>query len=354
MTFSGWSSIRGLGVAGLWCALLLGAAWWQAEAEQEHAAQERQQRERASQERLRQERQRRELAAQERLRQEQAAAERERVGTAHAAAVARAARERQQRAAAASQIHLKKLQLAAHAERRIFHGSAFQQVYDRTPAKPHAELGGKGVHQRLVALGRKRDAKMFSQQTEAGKTIVQAAINLWTAHDRAGQNALFKDLNRVLIDVNDDEDELERWMWFVRLATHWIVRPSNALESALTVWRGSKMTKKQASRLFAGLVVRPPMFVSTTIDRNTADGFRQFGKYLVELAIPAGCRNACSVSEHSDYAGEKEFLLPPYTAVRIDRVDHDSQLVKGTVLDNVVHYMEAEIVTGRHAPAWPL
>ena len=345
MTFSGWSSIRGLGwqVCGAAVgALLLGAAWWQAEAEQEHAAQERQQRERAAQERLRQWRQRRELVAQERLRQEQAAA------------VARAARERQQRAAAASQIHLKKLQLAAHAERRIFHGSAFQQVYDRTPAKPHAELGRKGVHQRLVALGRKRDAKMFSQQTEAGKTIVQAAINLWTAHDRAGQNALFKDLNRVLIVVNDDEDELERWMWFVRLATHWIVRPSNALESALTVWRGSKMTKEEASRLFAGLVVRPPMFVSTTIDRNAADGFRQFGKYLVELAIPAGCRNTCSVSEHSDYAGEKEFLLPPYTAVRIDRVDHDSQLVKGTVLDNVVHYMEAEIVTGRHAPAWPL
>ena len=147
-------------------------------------------------------------------------------------------------------------------------------------------------------------------------------------------------------------------MWFVRLATNWIVRPSSALESALTVWRGSKLTKKQASRLFAGLVVRPPMFVSTTTDhdRNTANGFRQLGKYLVELAIPPGCRNACSVSEHSDYAGGNEFLLPPYTAVRIDRVacDHDSQLVKGTISDNVVHYMEVEIVTGPHAPVWPL
>ena len=188
MTFSGGSSIWGFGwqaYAGC-LALLLGAAWWKAEAEQE---------------RLRQERQRRWQAAQARLRQEQAAAERERVGTAHAAAIAREARERQQRAgrpraAAASQIHLKKLQLAADAERRIFHGSAFQQVYDRTPAKPHAELGKR---ERLVALGRKRDAKMFSQQTEAGKTIVQAVINLWTAH--AGWNALLKDLNQVLIDA---------------------------------------------------------------------------------------------------------------------------------------------------------
>ena len=254
----------------------------------------------------------------------------------------------------------RQLRLAARAETRRFLGSAYQRVYDRTPANPHAEYGRKGIRKRLLVLERVHDAESFMRATGAEnvnrKTIVQAAVNLWTKHDHAGQNGLFKDLNKVLMEV-DDEDELERWMWFVRLANHWICRPSNALKADLAVWRGSQMTKEQGERLFAGLVVRPPMFVATTTDRTIAVGFCTNAQYLVHLAIPSGSRNACSVSEHSDYAGEREFLLPPFTAVRIDEVDHGGPgrlaRIRGTVLDNLVHE-ELEATLGEHAPAWPL
>lgn len=127
-------------------------------------------------------------------------------------------------------------------------------------------------------------------------TLAQASIRLWTTHDADGKNELFRHVNRMIF--LDGAAELERWMWFVRLANDLITRPTGALTS-MTVWRGSSMTDGQAQRLRPGLVVRPPLYLSLSTELDVAHRFRAEhsnneagGGYLIKLTIPPGCRNA--------------------------------------------------------------
>jgi hypothetical protein len=104
----------------------------------------------------------------------------------------------------------------------------------------------------------------------------------------------------------------------------------------------------QASVLVPGVVIRPPMFVATSISRATA-ALMAKGP-IVRLNIPAGCRNACSVSSHSAY-DEEEVLLPPYTPLRVTYASADE--IHVDVLDGM-DYLQHERSTGRHARAWPI
>ena len=79
-------------------------------------------------------------------------------------------------------------------------------------------------------------------------------------------------------------------------------------------WRGSKLTQAQASVLRVGIVIRPPMFVATSLDHATA--VHMADGPLVRFEIPVGCRNAYPVDDLSEF-DEHEILLPPYSPLRV-------------------------------------
>ena len=80
------------------------------------------------------------------------------------------------------------------------------------------------------------------------------------------------------------------WMLLVRLLCNYLVRPSHEIATATISWRGSKLTQAQASVLRVGIVIRPPMFVATSLDHATA--VHMADGPLVRFEIPVGCRNA--------------------------------------------------------------
>jgi hypothetical protein len=172
------------------------------------------------------------------------------------------------------------------------------------------------------------------------KTVAEAAICVWTSND-----IFYKACNRVLVQ---EDEPLERWILMIRVLCNYLTRPSHTLSENLQTWRGSKLTRTQTSLLKPGVVIRPPMFVSTSLSPAIAASLAHGP--IVRFNIPAGCRNACLVSNHSAYA-EEEVLLPPYTPIRVTYASADE--IRVDVLDGK-DYQQHELLTGRHARAWPI
>merc|ERR1711957_299824 len=116
------------------------------------------------------------------------------------------------------------------------------------------------------------------------------------------------------------------------------------------VWRGTKMTENQVATLRVGEVIRPPMFLATSLDQKEArHRFQKFGSPLVKFIVPIGCRNACNIACLSAYRKQKEVLLPPYTPLHVLNVT--SRQIDVVVL-NGLHYMrDVEIPTKTYARA---
>ena len=109
----------------------------------------------------------------------------------------------------------------------------------------------------------------------------------------------------------------------------------------------------QVNALVVGEVIRPPMFVATSFNKQTARSFAKNARYLVRVAIPAHSMNACCVREHSEFA-EEEVLIPPYSPFRVLLVDHATRTIRLELLDGKV-YGEFEMSEeGVHAQAKPL
>eukprot|EP00479_Gromia_sphaerica_P010466 TRINITY_DN4816_c0_g1_i1.p1 TRINITY_DN4816_c0_g1~~TRINITY_DN4816_c0_g1_i1.p1 ORF type:complete len:219 (-),score=22.62 TRINITY_DN4816_c0_g1_i1:13-669(-) len=72
------------------------------------------------------------------------------------------------------------------------------------------------------------------------------------------------------------------------------------------------------------------MFVATSISPKLAEG-RQ-NSMLLEFSVPADCWNGTDISSVSQYEGEKEVLLPTYTALKV--VSISEKLIKFEVLNN--------------------
>ena len=119
----------------------------------------------------------------------------------------------------------------------------------------------------------------------------------------------------------------------LRTVTNDITHPSNVLRDSIATWRGSKLTRAQVSMLHAGKVVRPPMFVKTTINLSIAENFREV--YLIKFNIRAGCRNAFTVESLSEFKAEREVLLPPYTPCMVDSIIEGENLIVVSVLDGM-------------------
>jgi hypothetical protein len=171
------------------------------------------------------------------------------------------------------------------------------------------------VEQIFRSLGRHADADFYRNHRQQGKTVVQAAVAIWTDHNDEGTNPVFKALNRALL--YDELECLEKWMVLVRLNAHWLNRSETRINEDTVVWRGSKLTHEQAARLQENAIIRPPIFVATTHSREQAHQFVGGDGYLVKCTIRAGCPNAGRVQQISSFAQEEEVLIPPYSPFRI-------------------------------------
>ena len=109
----------------------------------------------------------------------------------------------------------------------------------------------------------------------------------------------------------------------------------------------------QVSALVVGEVIRAPMFVATSFNRHTAQKFAKNAGYILVVTIPANCKNACRVHEHSEFEYEEEVLIPPYSPFRILTIDHAWRTIKLELLDGGVH-ADHELSSGIHALAKPL
>lgn len=194
--------------------------------------------------------------------------------------------------------------------------------------------------------------------------IEQAVIRLWTEDDGAGNDKapVFAELNRVLVD--DRADELAMWMVFVRIVTSYI--QAHPLPRHCKVWRGSQLSGVQAATLRVGDVLRPPMFVATSLHRTAAERFlSDQRRYLICFSISAGSPNASAIqASHTNFAYEGEVLLSPYTPIAITDITTPKKKKKGgargptvisaEVLDGLQYQQTVELPQGQHARVFPI
>jgi len=174
---------------------------------------------------------------------------------------------------------------------------------------------------------------------ERSGDVVEASVALWTTQ-------VHQQLNEVLL--KDHESELASWMGILRLITHHLPSSSNAVTADVTVWRGTSLTRDQVATLRVGEVIRPPMFLATSLDQQAAQrAFQKPGSPLVKLHVPDGCRNACNIASLSSYKKQKEVLLPPYTPLHVLRVS--SQLIEVVVLNGLRYMHDVELPTKAYA-----
>lgn len=78
---------------------------------------------------------------------------------------------------------------------------------------------------------------------------------------------------------------------------------------------------------------RFPMYVATSTSSDTAvQFFKQYAKHAVlEFLIPRGCLNGASLEPVTEFPGEYEYLLPPYTAAQCVDVGEKDFQVRGRV-----------------------
>ena len=113
----------------------------------------------------------------------------------------------------------------------------------------------------------------------------------------------------------------------IRGINKYLVSPTNR---EYTTYRGSHMSDKQFSVYKSGNIYRAPSFAATSENKSVADNFKN--KYSLKFKIPKGCWNAAPISHLSVYPGEKEVLLPAYTAFKV--LSKSSKQIEVQVLDN--------------------
>jgi hypothetical protein len=224
---------------------------------------------------------------------------------------------------------------------RTLLSSRYRAVCDQTP--PEGLEHAADMVLRMLSSG----ADLSHRGLCEGDDIVETALALWIGEDMMEPSPTFVRLNQVL--MADEEEELQERIATIRFLEECLLEPRRSPGSiAIIAWRGSKLTRGQVGDLRQGEVIRPPMFVAATTDRNLAEVFQD--TYLVRLAVPAGCRNAGLLSR--DWASE--VVLPPYTPLRITSVKPDEKVLEVDVLDGLHHLHEEEQVTGLYSRAFPI
>jgi len=212
-----------------------------------------------------------------------------------------------------------------------------QYAYVRWPAAD-AKTDFLGLLQELLAsfpAGCKTESAALLRSLTAGgcDTCAGALAAVWLSLENRS-SPLFVWLNRILLE--DDEDQLASWAPILQDLVAYISDP--APSCAMTVWRGSRLTRSQVLSLATGEVIRPPMFVSASESKHFAAFFQDI--YLVKLIVPAECRSARLVGRRENY---DELVLLPYTALRVLAV-RDDNIIEVEVVncrDDEVHAARA-------------
>lgn len=164
-------------------------------------------------------------------------------------------------------------------------------------------------------------------------------INLATTDRSEGGKAFYKEVNKAL--AHDCGKCLKKLMPLIRCITRRIDdgRPSDSLRT----YRGSKLSLKDTCTIQCGEWYRVPLFLASSASRSVAKGFSEEG-VTVELKIPRGCRNVADL--HEDNLDEREYVLPPYTAVFIVEKklnDDGAWIVVEVAKDNRQHDLDLPI-----------
>lgn len=236
-----------------------------------------------------------------------------------------------------------------------FRHSNYKREYDAVGLNPQQQPGAPAMVAKLLervagdAIAQRfRD---FRDSDGDNMTTAEAVLAIWSDD---GYSSVFKQLNRVIFF--DNAAEVRDWMLFIRIATGYLTRKINKTERHRTVWRASSMSQAQAQRLVPHMVIRPPMFVATSLHYNEAHKFLQKKDghgFLLKINIPRGCRNATYIDHVSVYEQEAEVLVPPYSPFLVLEIDLDRRFIKLNLLDGLNHE-ESELSGGFDSPAYPL
>jgi hypothetical protein len=236
---------------------------------------------------------------------------------------------------------------------RTLYNSNFLKFYDVIPRQPDPleviKHLGEVTHASQVEAFRTlfRESRAHSEDSDA--RAAYAAVKHWSSggdvelppEDVGMYPPLFKAVNRALI--TDDVDKLPHFTWFIRALNSHLTNTLHSPQRCLTTWRGSKMDSEQAAMLVEGTVVRPCMYVASSLDRNVGEVFCGEARNLLKLTVPSGCRNASVISRFARIQDEKEVLIPPYSPMLVKRVSKQGNynVFEMDVLDGMV-YREVE------------
>lgn len=144
-------------------------------------------------------------------------------------------------------------------------------------------------------------------------------VKLWAILKGASQEKGGKDFYKLLNDavIADDPDELRRMMPIARVLNKILV--SYFPPTDVVTFRGSQLKEEQLADLQVGSSYRVAMFVASSLDFDVAERFVRFepGRIIVELSIPKECHNAGFLGVEFYPEQEREYLMPPYTAIQV-------------------------------------
>eukprot|EP01126_Amoeba_proteus_P007091 TRINITY_DN1251_c0_g2_i2.p1 TRINITY_DN1251_c0_g2~~TRINITY_DN1251_c0_g2_i2.p1 ORF type:complete len:239 (-),score=36.20 TRINITY_DN1251_c0_g2_i2:355-1071(-) len=103
----------------------------------------------------------------------------------------------------------------------------------------------------------------------------------------------------------------------------------------VTTYRGSRMTEEQFALFKVGQFLRSPLYVASSTQLWKAKEFCSNARVLIVYSIPYGCLNAHGIGKYSRFPSESEWLFPPYTAFKVDKIDTMQKTIYVTVLDNL-------------------
>jgi len=200
--------------------------------------------------------------------------------------------------------------------------------YSLTPPKVHQHLieGSQHFKYRNPSLSAvfANSATWFqSSSVDVGRE----AVRLWSAD---GGHKMYHLVQEALID--DNYEKLQYWIWFIRATNLWIVGHPGS--SRMVTWRGSKVSESQVAKLHEGVIYRAPLYLATSLHESVSHNFKS--TYQVKFNIPAYSLNACPMRDLSQFPGEEEVLLPPYTRLLLKRKDTVKKFLEYDVLDGMV------------------
>lgn len=233
------------------------------------------------------------------------------------AEVAAAHKGLEEQQAAAQQPSAKRQKVKQGPSLKTLCNSSFLKLYAAAPRKPTAQNC-------LLALGSSPDFENVVSALSAlpvaqPQALDAYVVKLWAILKGRDKEKDGKDFYKLLNDavIADDEARLRLMMPIARLLTNILV--SYYPSTGLVTWRGSQMSLEHLGEMYVGADYRVAMFVASSLDFEVAERFVHFeaNRVIVELNIPQECNNAGFLGVEFFPEQEREYLMPPYTAVQV-------------------------------------